>query len=200
MESVIQKINARQKKKAVVPLQSGDTVKVHQEITEGNKKRVQIFEGLVIRVARRGSLTSSFTVRRMASGVGVEKTFLIHNPNILKIEVVRRSKVRRNYLSYMRERTGKRARLSGVEFDRDSVNAIHDEKAEAEEAKLKEETAKAAAEEAAKKEAEAAKLEAKAEEALAKHDQAKSDSEKLEEQPVERADAKGPTTDQNKEK
>jgi len=86
-------------------------------------------------------------VRRLASGVGVEKTFLIHNPSILKVEVVRRSKVRRNYLSYMRERTGKRARLSGIEFDRDAVNAIHDEQAEAKEEQLKEETAKAAQDE-----------------------------------------------------
>jgi large subunit ribosomal protein L19 len=199
MESVIQKIEAKHKKKAVVTVKSGDTVRVHQEVVEGNKKRVQVFEGLVIKVSRRDSLTATFTVRRIASGVGVEKTFLLHAPSVLKVEVVRRSKVRRNYLTYMRERTGKRARLSSVEFDRDAVNAIHDEEAEAEEARLKEETAKAAQEEAAKKDAEAAKLEAKAEAALAAHND-KSESDKLEEQPKEKADAKASAQEQNKEK
>jgi large subunit ribosomal protein L19 len=139
MESVIQKIEAKHKKKAVVAVRSGDTVKVHQEVIEGSKKRVQVFEGLIIKVSRRNSLTSTFTVRRVASGVGVEKTFLIHAPSILKIEVVRRSKVRRNYLTYMRERTGKRARLSSVEFDREAVNAVVNKTAEAEEAAIKEE-------------------------------------------------------------
>jgi large subunit ribosomal protein L19 len=201
MESVIQKIEAKHKKKAVVNLKSGDTIRVHQEVVEGSKKRVQMFEGLVIRVSRRDSLTASFTVRRVASGVGVEKTFLIHAPSILKIEVMRRSRVRRNYLTYMRERTGKRARLSSVDFDREAVNAIHDEEAEAEEARLKEETAKAAQGEAAKKDAEAAKLEAKAEAALAQHEDAtKSEADKIEEQPKERAGAKGPVQEQNKEK
>jgi large subunit ribosomal protein L19 len=186
MESVIQKIEAKHKKKAVVNVKSGDTVRVHQEVIEGSKKRVQIFEGLVIKVGRRDSLTATFTVRRIASGVGVEKTFLLHVPSVLKVEIVRRSKVRRNYLTYMRERTGKRARLSSVEFDREAVNAVHDEKAEAKEEELKEETAKAAGEEAAKKESEAAKLEAKAEKALAQHDENKSDADKLEEQPKEK--------------
>ncbi len=186
MESVIQKIEAKYKKKAVVNVQSGDVVRVHQEIIEGNKKRVQIFEGLVIRVNRKNSLTSSFTVRRVANGVGVEKTFLIHNPNVLKVEIVRRSKVRRNYLSYMRQRTGKRARLSGVDFDKEAVNAIRDEAAEAKEEELKEETAKTAQSETAKKEKAEAKLAAKAEAALAKHDQAKTEAEKLEDQPIEK--------------
>jgi large subunit ribosomal protein L19 len=198
MESVIQKIEAKHKKKAIVAVKSGDTVKVHQEVVEGAKKRVQIFEGLVIKVSRRSSLTATFTVRRVASGVGVEKTFLLHAPSVLKVEVVRRSKVRRNYLTYMRERTGKRARLTSVEFDRQAVNAVHDKDAEAEEALLKEETAKAAQETAANKEAEAAKLDAKAEAALAAHNET-SEADKIEEQPVERANAKGPVQEQNKE-
>lgn len=173
MPSVMEQISAKHKKKAVVSVKSGDTVRVHQEIVEGNKKRVQIFEGLVIRVNRTSSLTSKFTVRRIASGIGVEKTFLIHSPTILKVEVTKRSKVRRNYLSYMRERTGKRARLSGVEFDKEAVNKIVDKEAEAEEARIKQETAKAAEAEAAKKAEAEAKLEAKAQEALAKHDEQK---------------------------
>jgi large subunit ribosomal protein L19 len=138
MASVIEQIQSKHKKQAVVDVKSGDTVKVHQKIREGGKERIQIFEGLVIRATRKNSLTSSFIVRRLASGIGVEKSFLIHSPNILKVEVVRRSKVRRNYLTYMRNLTGKSARLSGVEFDRDSVNAIHDEVAEAEEEKIHE--------------------------------------------------------------
>src|SRR6476659_9579762 len=117
MESVIQKINAKYTKGAVVNVRSGDTVKVHQKIREGAKERVQIFQGLVIRVDRKNSHTSRIVVRKIESDVGVEKSFLLHSPLVLKVEVTKRSKVRRNYLTYMRERTGKRARLSGVAFD-----------------------------------------------------------------------------------
>src|SRR5882757_1936647 len=138
MESVIQKINAKYRKSAVVDVRSGDTVKVHQKIREGAKERVQIFQGLVIRTDRKGSHTSRITVRRIASGVGVEKSFLLHSPLILKIEVTKRSKVRRNYLTYMRARTGKSARLAGRDFDRDAVNTVRDDAAELEEEKLKE--------------------------------------------------------------
>src|ERR1700679_1006466 len=106
MESVIQKVEAKFRKSQVVDVRSGDTVKVHQKIREGNKERVQIFQGLVIRVDRKGSHTSRITVRKVASGVGVEKSFLMHSPLVLKVEVTKRSKVRPNYLSYMRERTG----------------------------------------------------------------------------------------------
>ncbi len=171
MQSVIQKINDKYKKGAVVDVRSGDTVKVHQKIREGNKERVQIFQGLVIRTDNKDSHTSRITVRRLASGIGVEKSFLLHSPLVLKVEVTKRSKVRRNYLSYMRKLTGKSARLTGVEFDRDAVNTVHDKKAEAEEAKLAEETAKAAEAEAAKKAAEEAELEAKAEAVKASHEQ-----------------------------
>src|SRR5579884_27691 len=141
MQSVIQQISDQYKKSAVVDVKSGDTVKVHQKIREGNKERVQVFQGLVIRTKRKGSHTSAIVVRRIASGVGVEKSFLMHSPLVLKVEVVKRSKVRRNYLTYMRQRTGKSARLTGVEFDRQAVNAVHDAALEAEEAKLREEAA-----------------------------------------------------------
>ena len=124
MQSVIQKIEEKFKKPQVVDVMSGDTVKVHQKIREGNKERVQIFQGLVIRVDRKGSHTSRILVRRIASGVGVEKSFLLHSPLVVKIEVTKRSKVRRNYLTYMRDRTGKSARLSSVDFDRRAVNEI----------------------------------------------------------------------------
>lgn len=170
MQSVIEKIESKFKKSQVVDVHSGDTVKVHQKIREGSKERVQIFQGLVIRVDNKDSLMHRITVRRIASGVGVEKSFLMHSPLVLKIEVTKRSKVRRNFLTYMRERTGKSARLSSVDFDRDSVNTVRDEKAEAEEEKLKEELAAAALAGAAKKAEEEAKLEAKAQAALAAHE------------------------------
>ena len=191
MESVARKVSDKQKKRAVVDVRSGDTVRVHQKIREGGKERIQVFEGLVIKASRKASLTSTFTVRRIASGIGVEKSFLIHSPNILKVEIVRRSKVRRNYLTYMRELTGKSARLMGVDFDKEKVNAIHDEEAEAEEAKIHEqnlETHDADAEERKKEEAE---LEAEAQAALAAHEEKSTEAEKIEAQPVEKAEAKG---------
>lgn len=172
MESVIHKINQKYLKGAVVDVRSGDTVKVHQKIREGSKERVQIFQGLVIRTDRKGSHTSRITVRRLASGVGVEKSFLLHSPLVLKIEVTKRSKVRRNYLSYMRKLTGKSARLTGMDFDRDAVNNIHDAAAEAEEEKLKEEVAQAAEAEAEAKADEEAKNDAKVAAAVAKHEDA----------------------------
>jgi large subunit ribosomal protein L19 len=177
MESVIQKINARYAKRQVVDVRSGDTVKVHQKIREGNKERVQVFQGLVIRTDQKGGHLSRITVRRLSSGVGVEKSFLLHSPLVLKVEVTKRSKVRRNYLTYMRQRTGKSARLTGLDFDRRGVNEIHDATAEAEEEKLKAETAAVAEAEAAKKaEAEAAN-EAKVAAAIAQHDDAEKPAE-----------------------
>jgi large subunit ribosomal protein L19 len=172
MPSVIDQINARYKKAAVVDVRSGDTVKVHQKIREGNKERVQIFQGLVIRTDNKASHTSRITVRRIASGIGVEKSFLLHSPLIVKVEVTKRSKVRRNYLSYMRARTGKSARMAGVDFDREAVNAVHDEALEAEEAKLHDAVAQEAAAKAEVKAAEDAELEAKAAAVEAAHKQA----------------------------
>lgn len=124
MESLIQQINQKFNKPQVVDVRSGDTVKVHQKIREGSKERVQIFQGLVIRTDRKGSHTSRITVRRISSGVGVEKSFMLHSPLVVKIEVTKRSKVRRNYLTYMRQRTGKSARLAGRDFDSVAVNTI----------------------------------------------------------------------------
>jgi large subunit ribosomal protein L19 len=164
MQSVIQKIEEKYKKAQVVDVRSGDTVKVHQKIREGSKERIQIFQGLVIRTDRKGSHTSRITVRRIASGVGVEKSFLVHSPLVVKIEVTKRSKVRRNYLTYMRARTGKSARLTGQDFDREAVNTVKDEKAEAEAEHLKEIAAEQHEAEVAEK-AEAKAEEAKADEA-----------------------------------
>jgi large subunit ribosomal protein L19 len=102
MSSVINEIEAQFKKNAVVPVKSGDTVKVHQKIREGNKERIQIFEGLVI--ARKGGkgANATFTVRKIASGVGVERIYPIHSPNIVKLEVVKESRTRKAKLYYVR--------------------------------------------------------------------------------------------------
>jgi len=173
MPSIIETITNKQKKHQVVDVQSGDTVKVHQKIREGSKERIQIFEGLVIRTDRKGSLSSSITVRRVASGIGVEKSYLLHSPLVMKIEVTKRSKVRRNYLTYMRDRSGKSARLTGTQFDREAVNAIAEDPAiAAAEAELKAQAEAEHEAQAAAEAEEAAKNDAKVEEALAKHDEA----------------------------
>lgn len=133
--ALIQKVNEAQKKHAVVDVRSGDTVRVHQKIKEGAKERIQIFEGVVIRTDNKQSHTSRITVRKIASGVGVEKSFLMHSPLVREVEVVRRSKVRRNYLSFLRNRSGKSARLTARNFDREAVNTLPEApKAEAPEA------------------------------------------------------------------
>lgn len=170
--ALIQKVNDEQKKAQVVDVRSGDTVRVHQKIKEGSKERIQVFEGVVIRTDNKGQHTSRITVRKVASGIGVEKSFLLHSPLVEKVEVVRRAKVRRNFLSYLRQRSGKSARLTAVQFDREAVNAIRDEHAEAEAECLKEEKAKAAAEKKAAEDAKQAELDAKAAEVAARHKEA----------------------------
>ncbi len=140
---LIKKVNDEQKKHAVVNVKSGDTVRVHQKIKEGNKERIQIFEGVVIRTDRKKSHTSRITVRKVASGVGVEKSFLLHSPLVEQIEVVRRSKVRRNYLSFLPNRSGKSARLRQVIFAKAAVNTLSEEKIEEVAAPAEEAEAKA---------------------------------------------------------
>ena len=122
--SILKQIGDAQKKKAVVDVRSGDTVRVTQKIKEGNNFRLQTFEGVVIRVDRKESHTARIVVRKVTSGVGVEKSYLIHSPLVEKIEITKRSKVRRNNLSYLRERSGKSARLQGKDFDRAAVNDV----------------------------------------------------------------------------
>jgi len=153
---LINKINQAQKKQAVVDARSGDTVRVYQKIKEGNKERIQMFEGVVIRTDNKKSHTSRITVRKIASGVGVEKSFLMHSPLIEKIEIVRRAKVRRKFLSFLRQRSGKSARLTAKNFDRAAVNDIHD-------------VTQAAAAKQAEKDAAQAELDAKAAEVAARH-------------------------------
>lgn len=169
---LIDKVNQAQKKDAVVDVCSGDTVRVHQKIKEGNKERIQVFEGVVIRTDNKKSHTSRITVRKIASGIGVEKSFLLHSPLVEKVEVMRRSKVRRNFLSFLRQRSGKSARLTAKNFDRAAVNNVHDAKAEAEAERLKAEAAKEAAAKQAAKDAKQAELDAKAAEVAARHQSA----------------------------
>ena len=169
---LINKVNQAQKKQAVVDVRSDDTVRVYQKIKEGNKERIQMFEGVVIRTDNKQSHTSRITVRKIASGVGVEKSFLLHSPLIEKVEIVRRAKVRRKFLSFLRKRSGKSARLTAKNFDRVAVNNVHDAKAEAEAERLKEEAAQAAAAKQAEKDAAQAELDAKAAEVAARHKEA----------------------------
>ena len=107
---VLNQITQEYMKSDVPAFNIGDTVKVHVKIKEGNRERIQIFEGFVLK-RQNGGIGETFTVRRIASGVGVEKTFPIHSPLVEKIEVVRRGKVRRARLNYMRQRTGKSAKI-----------------------------------------------------------------------------------------
>lgn len=113
-----------QLKAKIAQIQPGDTVRVHQIIREGNKTRTQIFEGLVIRYRKPNDGNAYLTVRKIASGVGVEKSWFVHSPNVEKIEVIRRAKVRRAFLSYMRGLRGKKARLMDQEFDKTAANDV----------------------------------------------------------------------------
>ncbi|NIM47114.1 MAG: 50S ribosomal protein L19, partial [Candidatus Aenigmarchaeota archaeon] len=119
-------------KKKVPQIKPGDTVRVHQKIKEGGKERIQVFEGVVLKFKGGAGLGGTITTRRIASGIGVERTFPIHSPNIKKLEVVKRSKVRRANLSYLRKLRGKAAKLSEKEFDRLLVNVSEEEESEKE--------------------------------------------------------------------
>lgn len=110
MNEIIKKIEAAQMKEVVPEFRVGDTVKVHGKVKEGNRERIQIFEGIVIK-RQGGSSRETFTVRKNSNGIGVEKTWPLHSPNVEKIEVVRRGKVRRAKLFYLRDRVGKRAKV-----------------------------------------------------------------------------------------
>ena len=106
---IVKSIEHEQLKNKIPDLHVGDTIRVHQRIKEGNRERIQVFEGIVIK-KQGGGLNATFTVRRVAYGVGVEKTFLIHSPMVEKVEVVRVGKARRAKLYYLRDRIGKAAK------------------------------------------------------------------------------------------
>ena len=106
---IIKSIEHEQKKSKIPALKVGNTVRVHQKIKEGNRERIQVFEGIIIK-KQGGGVNATFTVRRVSYGVGVEKTFLVHSPNVEKVELVRVGKARRAKLYYLRDRVGKAAK------------------------------------------------------------------------------------------
>ena len=110
MNDIIKEIEQEQLKESVPEFAIGDTIKVYGKIKEGNRERIQVFEGTVIK-RQGGSNRETFTVRKNSNGVGVEKTWPLHSPNVEKIEVTRRGKVRRAKLFYLRERSGKSAKV-----------------------------------------------------------------------------------------
>ncbi len=112
---IIKKINAEQLKSDIPTFRTGDTVRVHQLIKEGEKERVQIFEGVVIRRAG-GGIGESFTVRKVSYNVGVERSYPLHSPRINKIEVKQKGRVRRARLYYLRDRSGKAAKIQEARY------------------------------------------------------------------------------------
>ena len=110
MNEIIKNIEAAQLKEQVPEFHVGDTLRVHAKIKEGNRERLQVFEGTVLK-KQGGSTRATFTVRKTSNGVGVEKTWPLHSPHVEKVEVVRRGKVRRAKLNYLRDRVGKRAKV-----------------------------------------------------------------------------------------
>ena len=113
MNEIIKSIEAEQLKENVAEFNVGDTVKVYGKIKEGNRERIQIFEGVVMK-RQGGSNRETFTVRKTSNGIGVEKTWPLHSPNVEKIEVVRRGKVRRAKLNYLKGRVGKKAKVKEI--------------------------------------------------------------------------------------
>ena len=110
---LVEEVTASQLRTDLPEFKSGDEVKVSVRIIDGNKQRIQVFQGVVIQ-RRGGGVNATFTVRKMSSGIGVERTFPVHSPSIAGIEVVRRGKVRRNKITYIRKRSGKAARIKEI--------------------------------------------------------------------------------------
>ena len=113
MNEIIKKIEEAQLKDNITEFRVGDTVRVHGKIKEGNRERIQVFEGVVLK-RQGGGNRETFTVRKTSNGVGVEKTWPLHSPNVEKIEVVRHGKVRRAKLNYLRQRSGKSAKVKEI--------------------------------------------------------------------------------------
>lgn len=109
--NLVETLNAQNMKTDVPKIEIGSTVRVHVKIKEGTKERIQVFEGTVI-AKKHGGVSETFTVRRISYGVGVEKVFPVHSPNVVKVETVRRGKVRRAKLYYLRGRVGKAAKIA----------------------------------------------------------------------------------------
>ncbi|SHI80992.1 large subunit ribosomal protein L19 [Geosporobacter subterraneus DSM 17957] len=112
---IIRAIEQENMKTNIPDFAIGDTVKVHLKVKEGNRERIQVFEGVILK-RQNGGASETFTVRRISYGVGVERTLPLHSPKIEKIEIVKRGKVRRAKLNYLRERTGKAAKIKEKKF------------------------------------------------------------------------------------
>lgn len=110
MNDIIKSIEEAQLKSDITPFSVGDTVKVYAKVKEGNRERTQVFEGTVIK-RQNGSNRETFTVRKSSNGIGVEKTWPLHSPHVVKVEVIRQGKVRRAKLNYLRDRVGKAAKV-----------------------------------------------------------------------------------------
>ena len=110
---LVEEVTASQLRTDLPEFSSGDEIKVSVRIIEGNKSRIQVFQGVVIQ-RRGGGVNATFTVRKVSSGIGVERTFPLHSPNIASIEVMRKGKVRRNKITYIRKRSGKAARIKEI--------------------------------------------------------------------------------------
>ena len=112
--NILDQVTMDYKKENIPSFNVGDTLRVHVKIIEGSRERIQVFEGYVLK-KQHGGINETFTVRKLSNGIGVEKTFPLHSPKIEKIEVVKQGKVRRAKLNYMRERTGKAAKIKNAE-------------------------------------------------------------------------------------
>ncbi len=112
-KNLVKEVTASQLRDDFPQFSSGDTVRVSVRITENGKSRIQVFEGVVL-MRRGGGVAETFTVRKISSGIGVERVFPLHSPNVAKIEVVKRGKVRRNKITYLRNRSGKSARIKQI--------------------------------------------------------------------------------------
>ena len=112
--NILDQVTMDYKKENIPSFNVGDTLKVYVKIIEGSRERIQVFEGYVLK-KQHGGINETFTVRKLSNGIGVEKTFPLHSPKIEKIEVVKQGKVRRAKLNYMRERTGKAAKIKSAE-------------------------------------------------------------------------------------
>ncbi len=173
---IIKSIEHEQLKSKVPNIKVGDTIRVHQRIKEGNRQRIQVFEGIVIK-KQNGGLNETFTVRRISYGVGVEKTFLLHSPLVEKVELVRVGKARRAKLYYLREKLGKSAKTKedvGANLNREDI-IIKEEVPEASE-EVKNET-----------------VSEKVEETVA--EEVKAEEPKVEEKKAEEAKAEEPKTE-----
>ena len=197
--NVLDQITAEYKRSDLPEFHIGDTVKVHIKIKEGSRERIQVFEGFVLK-RQGGGVSETFTVRKISSGVGVEKTFPLHSPKIEKIEVVRKGDVRRAKLNYMRQRTGKSARIKNKVYTEEQLRAIEAAAKAAEEAEAEEaaelEAAEAAAEEAVEEAEEVVEeveaVEAEAEEAVEEAEEAAEEAVEEAEAPAEEAAEEAP--------